>query len=147
MNPNNGAPASLANDADLIAARRSISAPNGNVSVRNQTRGTLLADDVVVANSYWPRLVGLLGKGPSWAQTSRALWIIPCHGVHTLGMRFAIDVVFLDRGRTVVYVCENLHPWRISRVITGSRSVLELPTGTIARSQTKIGDQLEVVGF
>jgi uncharacterized protein len=115
------------------------------VCLRNRTRASLLASEVVIANTYFPRLIGLLGKGPDWASVARGLWIIPCHGVHMLGMRFAIDVIFLDPSRTVVHIHENLRPWRVSRVIRNARSVLELPLKTIARSQTQIGDQIEVV--
>jgi uncharacterized protein len=105
----------------------------------------MLVADAVVANTFLTRLVGLLGQRPTWAHASRGLWIIPSHGVHTLGMRFPIDVIFLDRNKTVVHVEENLRPWRVSRVIANARSVLELPAGTIAKSNTRIGDQIEVV--
>lgn len=117
----------------------------GSVSLRNRTRDCLLATEVRVANTYLSRLVGLLGKGPNWAVADRGLWIIPSHGIHTLGMRFAIDVIFLNRNRSVVHTHQNLRPWRVSRVITKARSVLELPPGTIARTQTEVGDQIEIV--
>ena len=123
-----------------------MTAGSGNVSLRNRTRETLLAADAVVADTFLSRLVGLLGQRPTWARASRGLWIIPSHGVHTLGMRFAIDVIFLDRNKTVVHIEENLRPWRVSRVIASARSVLELPASTIARSHTTIGDQIEVFG-
>ena len=122
-----------------------MTAASGNVSLRNRTRETLLAADACVAATFLSRLVGLLGQRPTWAHASRGLWIIPSHGVHTLGMRFAIDVIFLDRKRIVIHVEENLRPWRVSRVIANARSVLELPVSTIAQSHTRIGDQIEVV--
>jgi uncharacterized membrane protein (UPF0127 family) len=122
-----------------------VTAASGNVSLHNRTRETLLAANVGVADTFLTRLVGLLGQRPTWAHASRGLWIIPSHGVHTLGMRFPIDVIFLDRKRTVVHVEHNLRPWRVSRVIANARSVLELPAGTIAKSHTRIGDQIEVV--
>jgi uncharacterized membrane protein (UPF0127 family) len=115
------------------------------VSLHNRTREALLAADTGVADTFLTRLVGLLGQRPTWAHASRGLWIIPSRGVHTLGMRFPIDVIFLDRKRTVVHVEQNLRPWRVSRVIANARSVLELPAGTIATSHTRIGDQIEVV--
>jgi uncharacterized membrane protein (UPF0127 family) len=60
-------------------------------------------------------------------------------------MQFRIDVVFLDRNETVVHLEENLQPWRVSRVIANARSVLELPASTIAKSNTRVGDQIEVI--
>ncbi len=122
-----------------------MTAASGNVSLRNRTRETLLAADAGVADTFLTRLVGLLGQRPTWAHASRGLWIIPSHGVHTLGMRFAIDIIFLDRNKTVVHLEENLRPWRVSRVIASARSVLELPASTIAKSHTTIGDQIEVL--
>jgi uncharacterized membrane protein (UPF0127 family) len=115
------------------------------VSLLNRTREALLAADVTVANTFLTRLVGLLGQRPAWADAPRGLWIIPSHGVHTLGMQFPIDVVFLDRNETVVHLENNLRPWRVSRVIANARSVLELPASTIAKSNTRVGDQIEVI--
>jgi uncharacterized protein len=142
---NSESPAGVNDRAGSALAQLPTALGNGHLSLRNRTRDSVLAVRVVVANTYVPRLIGLLGQSANWASESRGLWIIPCHGVHTLGMRFAIDVLFLDRYRTVVYTHENLQPWRISRVISGSRSVLELPAGTIARSQTQVGDQIEPI--
>jgi uncharacterized protein len=61
------------------------------------------------------------------------------------GMRFAIDALFLSPGKVVVHVEENLRPWRVSRVVAAASSVLELPAGTIARTETRVGDQIEIV--
>jgi uncharacterized membrane protein (UPF0127 family) len=116
----------------------------GNVSLENRTRETLLAEDAIVADTFLSRLVGLLGQRPAWAQARRGLWIIPSRGVHTLGMRFPIDVIFLDRKNSVVHIEENLRPWRVSRVIGNARSVIELPAHTIGESHTEIGDQIAV---
>lgn len=118
---------------------------HGSLSLRNRTRDFTFATDVTVANTYLSRLLGLLGKQSSWASAQCALWIIPSRGVHMFGMRFPIDVVFLDCNHLVIHIHENLRPWQVSRVIRSAHSVLELPVGTIARSGTKIGDQIEVV--
>lgn len=144
MNLNNAASPSTSDFATTVPAGQPKATGDANVCLFNRTRASLLAANVTVANTYLSRLVGLLGKGPSWEQEERGLWIIPSHGVHTLAMRFAIDVVFLDRKRIVVHKHQNLRPWRISKVIPSARSVLELPVGTIARSQTEVGDQIEI---
>ena len=90
------------------------------------------------------RLVGLLGKTSKWARGGRGLWIVPSHGVHTIGMLFPIDVVFLDHQKQVVHVEEHLRPFSISRVCLKAESVLELPPHTIYRTGTRVGDRLEV---
>jgi uncharacterized membrane protein (UPF0127 family) len=112
--------------------------------VYNQTREIFVATEVTVANNYLLRLVGLVGKTASWAQPGRGLWIVPCHGVHTLGMMFPIDLIFLDREKRVIHIEEYVRPFRISKVIRRAVSVLELPVHTIYRSGTREGDCLEI---
>jgi uncharacterized membrane protein (UPF0127 family) len=60
----------------------------------------------------------------------RALWIEPCNSIHMFFMRFAIDVLFLDREGKVKRVMLRLRPWRISPIVFGARCVIELPAGT-----------------
>jgi len=115
-----------------------------SVCVYNKTRETFVATDVTVADNYFRRLVGLLGKTKRWGKLGRGLWIIPSRGVHTIGMLFPIDLVFLSKDRTVVHVEEHFRPFRVSRISLKATSVLELPTHAIYRSQTKVGDTLEI---
>ena len=112
--------------------------------VYNKTRETFVATEAKVANSYLRRLVGLLGKTKRWAHFGAGLWIVPSQGVHTIGMLFSIDVVFLNKEKEVVHVEEHLRPFRISKVSFKATSVLELPLHTIYRSGTKVGDRLEI---
>jgi uncharacterized membrane protein (UPF0127 family) len=118
--------------------------PKGAVYVYNKTRETFVATNTGVADSYVRRLVGLLGKTRRWACNGSALWIVPCRGVHTIGMLFPIDLIFLDKDKEVVHVEEHLRPFRISKVSLRSTSVLELPIHTIYRTGTQIGDRLEI---
>jgi uncharacterized membrane protein (UPF0127 family) len=111
--------------------------------VLNRTRERFVATNVAVANSYFRRLVGLLGKTRKWARAGRGLWIVPSHGIHTIGMLFPIDLIFLDREKNVVHLEEHVRPFRISRVSLKSYSVLELPAHTVFRTGTCVGDQLE----
>jgi hypothetical protein len=103
-----------------------------------------VATEAILADSYLRRLVGLLGKTRRWAQLGRGLWIVPSSGVHTIGMLFPIDLIFLGKDKEVVYVEEHVRPFRISKVSLKAASVLELPPHTIYRSGTKIGDRLEI---
>ena len=117
---------------------------NGLVYVYNKTRETFVATEAIVADSYLTRLVGLLGKTRRWAQLGKGLWIIPSRGVHTIGMLFPIDLIFLSKQKEVVHIEEHVRPFRISRVSLKAMSVLELPPHTIYRSQTQVGDKLEI---
>ncbi len=117
---------------------------NHSVYVYNKTQETFVATDATIANSYFPRLVGLLGKTKRWAQPGRGLWIVPSRGVHTIGMLFPIDLIFLSKEKQVVHVEEHVRPFRISAVSLKASSILELPAHTIYRTGTKIGDQFEI---
>ena len=114
------------------------------VYVYNRTREAFVATEADVANSYMRRLVGLLGKTKRWAKIGTGLWIVPSCGVHTIGMMFSIDLIFLSKDKQVVHVEEYVRPFRISRVSLKAASVLELPPHTIYRTGTKVGDQMEI---
>ena len=117
---------------------------NGKVYVYNKTRETFVATEATVADSYLSRLIGLLGKTKRWVQHGKGLWIVPSRGVHTIGMLFPIDLIFLGKQKEVVHVEEHVRPFRISRVSLKAMSVLELPAHTIYRSRTQVGDQFEI---
>jgi uncharacterized membrane protein (UPF0127 family) len=117
---------------------------NGTVYVYNKTRETFVATEAAVANSYLRRLVGLLGKTKRWSRFGCGLWIIPSRGVHTIGMMFPIDLIFLSKDKEVVHIEEFVRPFRISRVSLKAASVLELPAHTIYRTGTCVGDHLEI---
>jgi uncharacterized protein len=106
------------------------------------TSGKNLALNLAVADTLFTRLKGLLGR--SALPAGQGLWIKPCNSIHTFGMKFPIDVVFLDKGSRVVGVAKTLRPNRISRIYCGAASVIELPAGTIDAAQTKLGHQLKV---
>jgi uncharacterized protein len=110
--------------------------------VRNLNKDTELADKLEVAGSGPKRSKGLLGReglGPG-----EGLWIIPCEAVHTFFMRFPIDLVYLDRKHRVKKTSANVPAWRFSGCLS-AHSVLELPAGTIQKTNTERGDVLEIV--
>lgn len=110
--------------------------------VINLTKKTWLATKVRKADSFLTRLVGLLKRttlGPE-----EALWLIPSKGIHTVGMKFPIDVVFLSKDNMVLGIISGLLPYRITGVQLRGHSVLELPKGTLKKSRTEVGDQLEI---
>ena len=121
-----------------------INGNDGPVYVYNKMKETFIATEATVANSYFSRLVGLLGKSRRWAQLGKGLWIVPSRGVHTIGMLFPIDLIFLSKDKEVVHLEEFVRPFRISKVSLKATSVLELPPHTIYRSRTQVGDQLEI---
>ena len=110
--------------------------------VRNQTRNTVLADAAEVADTSEKRRTGLLKHDR--LDPGQGLWIVPCESVHSFFMKFAIDLVYLDRNKKVRKVRHRMVPWRLSACLT-AHSILELPAGAVAASGTQAGDQLEIV--
>jgi hypothetical protein len=110
----------------------------------NKTRQTFLATQMRVANTHLSRLRGLMGMTPRHFSHGQALWIVPCHGVHTWFMRFAVDVIYLDRDNTVVHIEEGLRPWRFAPIRMDAASVVEVPSHTVFNSGTCLGDKFEL---
>ena len=111
------------------------------LSARNVDTGAIVADKVAVATTHADRAVGLLSR--SGLEPGEALWIVPSRGVHTWGMRFAIDIVALDACGFVIDQVSALKPWRIRLPRRGTAGVLELPSGTLTASGTSIGHRIE----
>lgn len=112
--------------------------------VLNRTRNAPLATALAVADTHWTRLRGLLGLGADDFRKGSGLWIVPCHGVHTLGMRFPIDVLYLDRAFKVITIKSGVRPWRFTPVLRQAASVLELPCGITLETKTVVGDTIEI---
>lgn len=104
---------------------------------RNLDTGEVLADRIAVASCRRDRARGLLGCHALPA--GHGLWIAPCRGVHTCGMRFAIDLVALDRSGRIIDAVAYLRPWRVRWPRSGTVGVLELPAGRLADTGTQLG--------
>src|SRR5689334_10216770 len=103
-------------------------------------RGTVVAERVERAAGIWGRTAGLVGRRA--LAEGEGLWIDPCNGVHTFGMRFAIDVIVLDRDRRVMHLERNLAPNRVLLPKRGGHSVVELAAGAIEAAGVRVGDRL-----
>ena len=110
--------------------------------LRDLETGRVLVDRLEVADSLWKRTVGLLGR-KTLAEDS-GLWLEPCGGVHTFGMAFSIDLLFLDREGRALRAISALKPWRIAGPMKGTRTVVELPAGTLARTESKAGNKFRL---
>jgi uncharacterized membrane protein (UPF0127 family) len=108
----------------------------------NVTQNKTLASSLSVADTFLGSLLGLMGR--RHFPMGAGLWINPCQSVHSMWMRFPIDVIFLDKQKSIVHLITNMKPFRISRHISRAKSVLELPASTIIETQTQLGDQVEI---
>lgn len=71
--------------------------------------------------------------------------IEPCNSIHMFFMRYPLDIVFLDKAGKVVFIYRGIKPWRMGRIVRGAKSALELPEGTIDRTDTQIGDNVTMI--
>jgi uncharacterized membrane protein (UPF0127 family) len=113
----------------------------------NRTRGTVLCNRLEDAGGLAGQSRGLLGRAGLEVdqgmlfQTGR---FTPFMWMHMFFMRFAIDIVFLDRRGRVVSINRGLKPWRLSSIVFGARKALELAAGASERSGTEVGDHVEI---
>lgn len=112
------------------------------MKVINQTKSVILAHNVIIADSFLTRLKGLLGKPclpDGWC-----LVLKPCRSVHTMFMRFDIDIIFVDSHNTVVSAINNMSPFRFSSYVRDSYLTIEFPAGTIKSTCTTPGDMIKI---
>lgn len=113
------------------------------VRLVNLTRDVVLAERASVAETPGSRRRGLLGT--DFLPEGGGMLIVPCRQVHTFGMRYPIDVVFVDASWTVRRVVHAMKPGRVSPLVMGSRAALELPAGRAAQTGTARGDLLDAL--
>ena len=107
--------------------------------IMNRTRGTVLGTRVSLADGWWSRLRGFLGRPEPRA--GEGILLTPCNAIHTWGMTFPLDVIFLDASGKVLELIEDLPPGAAPERVPGGRYVLEVPVGTIRATGTMVGDR------
>lgn len=110
------------------------------VIVTNAGRGTTLGTAIGVADRWWPRFRGMLGRPP--LARGEGLLLSPCRAVHMIGMQYSLDVAFLSRDGEVVAAYPGLAPGARTAYHRHAQNALELPAGTLGESETREGDRL-----
>src|SRR4051812_28241324 len=95
-----------------------------------------------IARSLWKQTVGLLGRNE--LPVGAGLWLEPCGSIHTWGMKFAIDVLFLDASGTVLRAVPSVQPWRVCWPVRRARVVVEIPAGAIERGNIREGKRYKI---
>jgi uncharacterized membrane protein (UPF0127 family) len=110
----------------------------------NRTRATILCARLEAAGGLRGQSRGLLGRDGLAADAGMLFRSsLPLMWMHMMFMRFPIDIVFLNSENKVIRICHDLHPWRLSPIVFGARTALELAAGAAAVSSTAIGDSIE----
>lgn len=110
------------------------------VRVVNRTRDLVLAEHAQLADTYWTRFLGLMGRRE--LAPGSGLVLQPGGGVHMWFMRIPLDVVHVDKHDRVTHVLRYIKPWRLGPLCVGNKLAIELPVG--AAGQTQVGDIVQV---
>ena len=109
----------------------------------NLDNESVIANKIHRAESFWNRFKGLMFTDSLPADCG--LHIRPCRSIHTFFMKYSIDVLHLDSRHQVVGLEENLQPGKVGKVIPNTTEIIELPSGTIQETKTKVGHRLQFI--
>jgi uncharacterized membrane protein (UPF0127 family) len=108
----------------------------------NISKGIDIASKAQIAASMGQRIKGLLGR--AGLEPDEAMVLKPCTSVHTIFMRFPIDVLFLDKNMQIIRLIQNMPPYRLSPFVWASHLAIELPAGKISQTNTQLGDRVRI---
>jgi uncharacterized membrane protein (UPF0127 family) len=111
-----------------------------HLRIFNTTRHSVLGTRIGVAETWWSRLRGFLGRPEP--RPGEGLMLVPCRGVHMHGMKYALDVIFIDQSGAVLRTYPGLQPGRRTPYHRDAEYVIEVPVGTIAATGTAPGDRV-----
>lgn len=112
------------------------------MKILNQSKNSCIAEDAILADSFMSRMVGLLRHDR--LESGKGVIITRCNSIHMFFMRFAIDVIFIDKKDNVVGLVENILPNRLSKIYWKATRAIEVPVGVIGSSQTGLGDHVTI---
>jgi len=113
------------------------------MKIINLSNNAVLAGDAVVADTPLARITGLLNRKDFLS--GQGLVIKPCNSVHTFFMRFSIDIAFINKENKIVKAVRCLPPFRFSNIYFSAYLVVELPAGTLEKTNTREGDILSFI--
>lgn len=111
--------------------------------LKHNQEAQLLIENLELAESFWARGQGLLGR--SGLSSNTALWIKPCNNIHTFFMKFSIDCIFVNKKMEIEKISQSVRPFRIVGPCWKASSVFETAAGCAEKWNLSVGDQLYVV--
>lgn len=109
----------------------------------NKNNNSIIARNVEFADNFFKRLLGLMFRKNF--QEGRAIIIKPCNMIHTFFMRFPIDALFVSKDNEIIHIIENMQPGKTSKLIRKASMVIELPAGTVEKTQTKKEEKILII--
>lgn len=119
--------------------------PRNLARIINSTKNTLLAERAEIAEAFWPRLKGLLGR--KQLDPKAGLILRPCSSIHTFFMGFPIDAAFVDSQNRIIKAYHSLPAWRLSGMFFNSSFCVELPAEALLASRSEAGDYVQIIPF
>ncbi len=113
------------------------------LALMNATTNCCIATHVDIAQTRRARRRGLLGR--RYMGPGSALVLVHSWAVHTAFMKFAIDLIFVDRDGRAIHIVQAMRPWRVAIVIR-AQAVIELPAGALFDGAVRLGERVRVVG-
>lgn len=110
------------------------------MKIYNSTQNKMVLEDAKVADNFISRTIGLLSKKA--LNKGEGLIIKSCNSIHTFFMKFAIDVLFVDKNNRVIALYENVKPWRVLPIHLSASYVIELEAGSICEKKIYKDDYL-----
>ncbi|SCP98041.1 DUF192 domain-containing protein [Anaerobium acetethylicum] len=113
------------------------------VKVYNASKNRIILGEAEIADTFFTRFRGLLGRKGLAADAG--LIINPCNSVHMIGMRFPIDVIFVNRDNRICHIQHSMRKMSVSPVVRGARFVIEAPEGISKRLNIEMGDEIKIM--
>jgi len=110
------------------------------LKVVNTSNKKIIGEKIELADTFYTRLKGLLGR--TGLGKGQGMVLVPCNSIHCIGMKFAIDVIFMDQDNRVIWIRENMEPGT-SESRRDAYSVLEVASGVVNEKGIQIGDVLK----
>jgi uncharacterized membrane protein (UPF0127 family) len=111
----------------------------------NTNTKLIIADEVIIANSFYTRLKGLMFK--EVFNDGTAMMITPCNMIHTFFMKFSIDIVFISKNNEVIDIIEDMKPGKVSHMVGKAVGVIEFPAGVVNRMKIQIGNFIRLQDY
>jgi len=103
--------------------------------------GKRIIPELFVAKSAWQRTRGLLGRGA--LSEFQGLWIKQCHSIHMVGMKYSLDLCYLDANGKVLKIVNQIKPWQFS-ACSGAKSVIEMLKGMNRKLEISVGEHIDI---